>query len=93
MFRLETCMSSLVKVPPYSKWNFQGKIVFNPNWCNITLNILRKILSILVKGQETMYNICGRLMLVKNCNLIPEIIQWFIITTENIYIAYHWKRE
>jgi hypothetical protein len=34
MFRLETCMSSLVKVPPYSKWNFQGKIVFNSNWCN-----------------------------------------------------------
>jgi hypothetical protein len=25
IFRLETCMSSLVKVPPYSKWNFQGE--------------------------------------------------------------------
>ena len=31
-------MSSLVKVPPYSKWNFQGKFLFTPNWCNITLS-------------------------------------------------------
>jgi hypothetical protein len=26
IFRLETCMNSLVKVPPYSKLNFYGKI-------------------------------------------------------------------
>jgi hypothetical protein len=38
IFRLETCMNSLVKVPPYSKLNFQGKIFFTQNWCNITLN-------------------------------------------------------
>ena len=25
IFRLETCMNSLVKIPPYSKLNFQGK--------------------------------------------------------------------
>jgi hypothetical protein len=31
-------MNSLVKVPPYSKLNFQGKIFFTQNWCNITLN-------------------------------------------------------
>jgi hypothetical protein len=37
IFRLETCMNSLVKVPPYYKLNFQGKIVFTQNWCNITL--------------------------------------------------------
>jgi hypothetical protein len=30
-------MNSLVKVPPYSKLNFQGKIFFTQNWCNITL--------------------------------------------------------
>jgi hypothetical protein len=36
IFRLETCMNSLVKVPPYSKLNFQGKNVFTQNWCNIT---------------------------------------------------------
>jgi hypothetical protein len=35
IFRLETCMNSLV--PPYSKLNFQGKIFFTQNWCNITL--------------------------------------------------------
>ena len=29
--------ASLVKVPPYSKLNFQGKIFFTQNWCNITL--------------------------------------------------------
>jgi hypothetical protein len=29
------CMTSLVKVPPYSKLNFQGKIFFTQNWCNI----------------------------------------------------------
>jgi hypothetical protein len=32
-------MNSLVKVPPYSILNFQGKIVFIQNWCNITLNV------------------------------------------------------
>ena len=37
IFQLKTCMNSLVKVPPYSKLNFQGKIVFAQNWCNITL--------------------------------------------------------
>ena len=31
-------MNSLVKVPPYSKLNFQGQIFFTQNWCNITLN-------------------------------------------------------
>jgi hypothetical protein len=31
-------MNSLVKVPPYSKLNFQGKTFFTQNWCNITLN-------------------------------------------------------
>ena len=31
-------MNSLVKVPPYSKLNFQGKDFFTQNWCNITLN-------------------------------------------------------
>jgi hypothetical protein len=36
IFRLETCMNSLVKIPPYSKLNFQGKIFFTQNWCNIT---------------------------------------------------------
>jgi hypothetical protein len=36
IFRLETCMNSLVKVPPHSKLNFQGEIVFTQNWCNIT---------------------------------------------------------
>ena len=38
IFRLETCMNSLVKVPPYSILNFQGKNFFAQNWCNITLN-------------------------------------------------------
>jgi hypothetical protein len=37
IFRLETCMNSLVKVPPYSKLNFPGKMFFIQNWCNITL--------------------------------------------------------
>jgi hypothetical protein len=37
IFRLETCMNSLVKVPLYSKLNFQGEIFFTQNWCNITL--------------------------------------------------------
>jgi hypothetical protein len=39
IFRLETCMNSLVKVPPYSKLNFQGKNFFTQNWCNITLMV------------------------------------------------------
>ena len=37
IFRLETCMNSLVMVPSYSKLNFLGKIFFTENWCNITL--------------------------------------------------------
>jgi hypothetical protein len=32
-------MNSLVKVPPYSKLNFQGKNFFTQNWCNITLRL------------------------------------------------------
>ena len=36
IFRLETYMNSLVKVLPYSKMNFEGKIFFTQNWCNIT---------------------------------------------------------
>ena len=31
-------MNSLIKVPPYSKLNFQRKIFFTQNWCNITLS-------------------------------------------------------
>jgi hypothetical protein len=34
-------MNGLVKVPPYSKLNFQGKIFFTQNWCNITLNFIQ----------------------------------------------------
>ena len=37
IFRLETCMNSLVKAPAYSKLNFQGEIFLAQNWCNITL--------------------------------------------------------
>jgi hypothetical protein len=44
IFRLETWMNSLVKVPPYSKLNFQGKIFFAQNWCNITLTDSRMLL-------------------------------------------------
>jgi hypothetical protein len=32
-------MNSLVKVPPYSKLNFQGKHFFTQDWCNITLKL------------------------------------------------------
>jgi hypothetical protein len=40
IFRLETCMNSLVKVLPYFKLNFQGKYFFTQNWCNITCAII-----------------------------------------------------
>jgi hypothetical protein len=40
IFRLETWMNSLVKVPPYSKLNFQREIVFTQNWCTITLSVV-----------------------------------------------------
>jgi hypothetical protein len=43
IFRLETCMNSLVKVLPYSKLNFQGKMFFTQNWCNITLMLTVKM--------------------------------------------------
>jgi hypothetical protein len=39
-FLAKWCMNSLVKVPPYSKLNFQGKHFFTQNWCNITLKII-----------------------------------------------------
>jgi hypothetical protein len=45
-------MNSLVKVPPYSKLNFQGEIFFTQNWCNITFIyplILTKINCITLK--------------------------------------------
>jgi hypothetical protein len=37
ILRLETCMNSLVKVPPYSKLNVQGNIFFTQNCCNIKI--------------------------------------------------------
>jgi hypothetical protein len=37
-------MNSLAKVPPYSKLNFQGKIFFTQNWCNITLKEQKAVL-------------------------------------------------
>jgi hypothetical protein len=36
-------MNSLVKVPPYSKFDFEGKNFFTQNWCNITLNSINII--------------------------------------------------
>jgi hypothetical protein len=41
-------MNSLVKVPPYSKLNFQGQIFFAQNWCNITLITVIVVLSPLI---------------------------------------------
>jgi hypothetical protein len=37
-------MNSLVKVPSYSKLNFQEEIFFTQNWCNITLRISQRVL-------------------------------------------------
>jgi hypothetical protein len=37
-------MNSLVKVPPYSKLNFQGENFFTHNWCNITLSLYLKVI-------------------------------------------------
>jgi hypothetical protein len=38
MTKLNIVMISLIKVPPYSKLNFQEKISSPQNWCNITLS-------------------------------------------------------
>jgi hypothetical protein len=46
IFRLETCMNSLVKVLPYSKLNFQGKNFFTQNWCNISLRRVHQIIKV-----------------------------------------------
>ena len=46
IFRLETSMNSLVKVPPYSKLNFQGEIFSTQNWCNITLKSGRSLIGL-----------------------------------------------
>jgi hypothetical protein len=37
-------MNSLIKVPSYSKLNFQEEIFFTQNWCNITLRISQRVL-------------------------------------------------
>jgi hypothetical protein len=39
MFCKRFSMNSLVKVPPYSILNFQRKMFFTQNWCNITLKL------------------------------------------------------
>jgi hypothetical protein len=69
IFRLETCMNSLVKILPYSKWNFQGKIFFTQNWCNITL-IHNKVYKITVKMSDTilLYEIDSNIYCCKNNN-------------------------
>jgi hypothetical protein len=48
-------MNSLVKVPPYSKLNFQGKHFFTQNWCNITLNILYVVSKVLYVVLKPLY--------------------------------------
>jgi hypothetical protein len=69
IFRLETCLNSLVKVPPYSKLNFHGKIFFTQNWCNITLNVIDmcliklRMVSCIYKSQPIQYDIMITLLL------------------------------
>ena len=38
IFRHETCMNGLVKIPPYSKLEFQANMFFTQNRCNNTLS-------------------------------------------------------
>jgi hypothetical protein len=80
IFRLETCMNSLVKLPPYSKLNFQGKHFFTQNWCNIILN------KVIVYSKEyLLFYFIVPLPPCESCRHITTIIViktlWIIILT------------
>jgi hypothetical protein len=82
-------MNSLVKVPPYSKLNFQGKIVFTQNWCNISLNYMTYIMEWFY--HHLIENKCHWQWLLRNLSvscrvnqfLFAIILMWY---TRNIYI-------
>ena len=83
-------MNSLVKIPPYSKLNFQGKIFFTQNWCNITLSILpylcilRISVVILIYVRKTFsysYKICRKINVL---NFVVIVKMVFKATFKNI---------
>ena len=85
-------MNSLVKIPPYSKLNFQGKIFFTQNWCNITLSILpylcilRISVVILIYVGKTFsysYKICRKINVL---NFVVIVKMVFKATFKNISV-------
>jgi hypothetical protein len=68
-------MNSLVKVPPYSKLNFQGKIFFTQNWCNITLKQEYNQNQVVV----TLFTIKR----IRNCIDIDFLFYFFFFTNES----------
>ena len=85
-------MNSLVKIPPYSKLNFQGKIFFTQNWCNITLSILpylcilRISVVILIYVRKTFsysYRICRKINVL---NFVVIVKMVFKATFKNISV-------
>jgi hypothetical protein len=85
-------MNSLVKIPPYSKLNFQGKIFFTQNWCNITLSILpylcilRTSVVILIYVRKTFsysYKICRKINVL---NFVVIVKMVFKATFKNISV-------
>jgi hypothetical protein len=85
-------MNSLVKIPPYSKLNFQGKIFFTQNWCNITLSILpylcilRISVVILIYVRKTFsysYKICRKINVL---NFVVIVKMVFKATFKNISV-------
>ena len=85
-------MNSLVKIPPYSKLNFQGKFFFTQNWCNITLSILpylcilRTSVVILIYVRKTFsysYKICRKINVL---NFVVIVKMVFKATFKNISV-------
>jgi hypothetical protein len=85
-------MNSLVKIPPYSKLNFQGKIFFTQNWCNITISILpylcilRISVVILIYVRKTFsysYKICRKINVL---NFVVIVKMVFKATFKNISV-------
>jgi hypothetical protein len=83
-------MNGLVKVPPYSKLNFQGKIFFTQNWCNITLNFI----------QPKTYNTADQSRFLCNChtsmnasqyNVWLKYIVWSEVTNSNNRLCGHFS--
>ena len=80
-------MNSLVKVPPYSKLNFQGKHFFTQNWCNITLNILYVVSKVLYVVLKPLYVVLRVLYALLKVSYVVLKVLYIVFVESYVFVA------